>query len=235
LGSGHHIPDHFARDRAGPGLLRDGGCELAFRLSYRTPRYKAESVCRRLQLLSAGAYSLGHGTNDAQKTLGVIIALLLAAWKKGWTSGASTFLGMKQEIAWWIILSCHAAVALGHYGGRLAHRQDHGFPEYSTPSANWWFFSGGGHSHYDRLGHAGKSSYFNDACYRGRRLRRRRDARMALCPLDLGQAHYLGLDTHVSRSWPDPGRQIYALNAAKQVPAISGFCSATACVIGSIY
>ena len=79
--------------------------------SYRNARHKAESVFRRLQLFSAGAYSLGHGTNDAQKTMGVILALLLAAGKKDWTSGGSTLFGVKQEIAWWIILSCQAAMA----------------------------------------------------------------------------------------------------------------------------
>jgi inorganic phosphate transporter, PiT family len=80
--------------------------------SHKTPRHKAETVFRRLQLVSAGAYSLGHGTNDAQKTMGIIVALLLAAGKKDWASGGS-FLGRQQEIAWWIILSCHAAMGLG--------------------------------------------------------------------------------------------------------------------------
>jgi inorganic phosphate transporter, PiT family len=85
-------------------------------LSYKTPRYKAESIFRRLQLFSAGAYSLGHGTNDAQKTMGIIVALLLAAGKKEWAAGGS-FLGRKQQIAWWIILSCHAAMGLGTMAG----------------------------------------------------------------------------------------------------------------------
>jgi PiT family inorganic phosphate transporter len=85
-------------------------------LSHNTPRHKAEKVFRRLQLFSAGAYSLGHGTNDAQKTMGIIVALLLAAGKKQWAAGG-TFLGRKQEIAWWIILSCHAAMGLGTMAG----------------------------------------------------------------------------------------------------------------------
>jgi inorganic phosphate transporter, PiT family len=85
-------------------------------MAHKTPRHKAETVFRRLQLLSAGAYSLGHGTNDAQKTMGIIVALLLAAGKKDWASG-STFLGRHQEIAWWIILSCHAAMGLGTLSG----------------------------------------------------------------------------------------------------------------------
>jgi PiT family inorganic phosphate transporter len=57
---------------------------------------------RRLQLVSAAFYSLGHGTNDAQKTMGVIAVLL-------YTAGY-----MKEfHVSVWIILSCHAAMALG--------------------------------------------------------------------------------------------------------------------------
>jgi len=71
-----------------------------------------DSLFRRGQLLSAALYSLGHGGNDAQKTMGIIVALLLAgnykdlAYQKG-----------GNEIAWWIILSCHAAIALGTMTG----------------------------------------------------------------------------------------------------------------------
>jgi PiT family inorganic phosphate transporter len=64
-------------------------------------------------LISAGAYSLGHGTNDAQKTMGIIAALLVSAGKKDWTVGHFHFLGLKHELAMWIILSCHAAMAIG--------------------------------------------------------------------------------------------------------------------------
>jgi inorganic phosphate transporter, PiT family len=48
--------------------------------------------------------------------MGIIVALLLAAGKKDWVSGG-TFLWRKQEIAWWIILSCHAAMGLGTLSG----------------------------------------------------------------------------------------------------------------------
>ncbi|MFL6193541.1 MAG: inorganic phosphate transporter [Thermoanaerobaculia bacterium] len=62
---------------------------------------------RGLQLLSAAAYSLGHGGNDAQKTMGIITGLLLA-------SGYLT----KFEVPLWVILLSHAAIALGTlFGG----------------------------------------------------------------------------------------------------------------------
>jgi PiT family inorganic phosphate transporter len=67
---------------------------------------------RRLQLLSAAAYSLGHGTNDAQKTMGIIAGLLVAA-------------GYLREffIPLWVILAAHAAIALGTLTGgwRIVH------------------------------------------------------------------------------------------------------------------
>lgn len=84
-----------------------------------TERYKAERRFRHLQLLSAGLYSLGHGTNDAQKTMGIIVALLAAAGHEQWGKASGGFQGVfgKHEIAWWIILSCHAAMALGTMAG----------------------------------------------------------------------------------------------------------------------
>ena len=91
-------------------------------LSYRSERYRAERLFRHLQLVSAGVYSLGHFTNDAQKTMGIIVALLVAAGRAQWSKpGGHSFtphlFGAKHEIAWWIILSCHAAMALGTMAG----------------------------------------------------------------------------------------------------------------------
>jgi PiT family inorganic phosphate transporter len=67
---------------------------------------------RRLQLVSAALYSLGHGGNDAQKTMGIIAGALFAG-------------GLIQEfrIDWWVILTAHAAIALGTLSGgwRIIH------------------------------------------------------------------------------------------------------------------
>jgi PiT family inorganic phosphate transporter len=63
---------------------------------------------RRGQLVSAAAYSLGHGANDAQKTMGVILALLIAAGK----------VGPNADVPLWAVLSAHTAIALGTlFGG----------------------------------------------------------------------------------------------------------------------
>ncbi len=64
---------------------------------------------RRLQLLSAGAYSLGHGGNDAQKTIGIIWMLLIAT---GYANAGDASPPL------WTIVSCYAAIALGTmFGG----------------------------------------------------------------------------------------------------------------------
>ncbi|HET9601560.1 MAG TPA: inorganic phosphate transporter [Acidimicrobiales bacterium] len=63
---------------------------------------------RGLQLVSAAAFSLGHGSNDAQKTMGVILALLIAAGR----------VSEDSEVPLWVVLSSHAAIALGTlFGG----------------------------------------------------------------------------------------------------------------------
>lgn len=68
---------------------------------------KVNNTFRTLQLFSAALYSLGHGTNDAQKTMGVITTLLVT------TGILHTF-----EVPWWVIISCHVAIALGTlFGG----------------------------------------------------------------------------------------------------------------------
>lgn len=69
---------------------------------------KVDKHFRRLQLLSAAAYSLGHGGNDAQKTIGIIWMLLIAA-------GLSESGG---HVPGWVVLSCYTAMGLGTmFGG----------------------------------------------------------------------------------------------------------------------
>ena len=70
---------------------------------------RVDNVFRRLQLVSAGLYSLGHGGNDAQKTIGVIWLLLIAA--------GITNAGDKMPPGW-VIWSCYIAIGLGTlFGG----------------------------------------------------------------------------------------------------------------------
>jgi len=85
----------------------------------RKPPRRIDAWFRRLQLLSAGAYSLGHGGNDAQKTMGIVASALFSAkiitaeeFKAGW-----------GHYHWPIILAAHTAIALGTYfgGWRIVH------------------------------------------------------------------------------------------------------------------
>jgi PiT family inorganic phosphate transporter len=74
----------------------------------RTTPAKVDRWFRRLQLLSAAAYSLGHGGNDAQKTMGIIFMLLIAA-------GLS---GPQDPIPMWVVICCYVAISLGTlFGG----------------------------------------------------------------------------------------------------------------------
>jgi PiT family inorganic phosphate transporter len=77
-----------------------------------TPPSRVDRWFRRLQLFSAAAFSLNHGANDAQKTMGIIAGLLFTA------GYIHTF-----YIPFWVILSAHAAIALGTLAGgwRIIH------------------------------------------------------------------------------------------------------------------
>jgi PiT family inorganic phosphate transporter len=75
----------------------------------RTRPSKVDKWFRRLQLVSAGAYSLGHGGNDAQKTIGIIWMLLIAT---GYAASTDTSPPV------WVIISCYMAIGLGTmFGG----------------------------------------------------------------------------------------------------------------------
>ncbi len=71
-----------------------------FRASHRA---LVDQLFKKGQLVSAALYSLGHGGNDAQKTMGIIASLLFSAG----------LLGPKFYIPFWVIIACHAAIALG--------------------------------------------------------------------------------------------------------------------------
>ncbi|BAL23125.1 inorganic phosphate transporter [Azoarcus sp. KH32C] len=77
-------------------------------ICFKTSQRKVDKWFRRLQLLSASLYSLGHGGNDAQKTIGIIWMLLIAA---GLTSSA-------DPIPVWVIVACYFAIGMGTlFGG----------------------------------------------------------------------------------------------------------------------
>src|SRR3989454_5939168 len=68
---------------------------------------RVDWLFRRMQLVSAAAYSLGHGTNDAQKTMGIIAVLLFSTGQ----------LGPEFYVPFWVIMAAHAAIGLGTLSG----------------------------------------------------------------------------------------------------------------------
>lgn len=87
------------------GLLFMVAISWIFR--HRSPD-KVDKVFRKGQLVSAALYSLGHGGADAQKTMGIIAAVLVASNLNPQAT---------QEIPLWVVLSCHAAIAIGTMSG----------------------------------------------------------------------------------------------------------------------
>jgi inorganic phosphate transporter, PiT family len=90
---------------------------LSWALRRSLPR-GVDKVFRVLQLVSAAAYSLGHGTNDAQKTMGIIVALLVSSQALFVNFPVQAFhLTNADHIPTWVILSAHAAIGLGTMAG----------------------------------------------------------------------------------------------------------------------
>ena len=95
---------------------------------------------RKLQLVSAAAYSLGHGGNDAQKTMGVIFALLIATHK----------VSASGNVPLWVVLAAHTAIAAGTLtggwrvvhtlGSRITKLQPHGGVAAESAAAATIFF-----------------------------------------------------------------------------------------------
>jgi PiT family inorganic phosphate transporter len=81
---------------------------IVMRICQHSTPDRVDRFFRKGQLFSAALYSLGHGTNDAQKTMGLIYILLISAGR----------LDSHAAVPIWVILSCHAAIALGTlFGG----------------------------------------------------------------------------------------------------------------------
>lgn len=76
---------------------------LVAKFFFYTPPYRIDGWFRRLQFFSAALISLGHGGNDAQKTMGIIAILLFS----------SGYLKGQFYVPWWVIISCNLLMALG--------------------------------------------------------------------------------------------------------------------------
>lgn len=80
---------------------------IVARVFFKFTPHRLDVWFRKLQFISSAFISLGHGANDAQKTMGIIAILLF--------SGG--FLGDKFYVPWWVIVSCNFVIALGTFFG----------------------------------------------------------------------------------------------------------------------
>ncbi len=89
-------------------ILGLGIGSLVYRVFRNATPLHVDNIFRKGQLVSAALFSIGHGGNDAQKTMGIIAGLLFSAG----------LLGKEFYIPFWVVLSCQAAIALGTmFGG----------------------------------------------------------------------------------------------------------------------
>jgi PiT family inorganic phosphate transporter len=94
------------------GVLGFGTMSAVMFFFGRFSQRSVDRVFRRLQLVSAALYSLGHGGNDAQKTMGIIVMALLSA---GYVAPSAP--GQPLHIPFWVVLACQAAMGLGTLTG----------------------------------------------------------------------------------------------------------------------
>ena len=96
---------------------------------------KVDRWFRKLQLVSAAIFSFSHGTNDAQKVMGIIgVVLFGTIWK-----------GQEFHIPFWVVISCHAAIGLGTFfgGWRIVRTMGHGLTKLQ-PIGGFCAETGGG-------------------------------------------------------------------------------------------
>ena len=167
------------------GVHADGRRDLD--LSPRVPS-RVDRLFRRLQLVSAAFYSLGHGTNDAQKTMGIIAGLLFATGHLG--------TGVPRPL--WVILSAHAAIGLGTLAGgwRIVKTMGMGITRLKPVGRLLRGDRRGAHAH--RHGGGRDPGQHDPHDHRGHRGRGRHDPPLRRA-LGHRRADRLGLDPH------DPG------------------------------
>jgi hypothetical protein len=154
----------------------------------RTPPRKVDTWFRRLQLVSAASYSLGHGGNDAQKTIGIIWMLLIFA-------GVSKAGDARRRCGSSFLL--HGDLAR-HPVRRLAHRQDHG-PEDHQAETGGRLLRRIGRRDHPVPGQCDRRAGLDHPHHHRRHRRRRLGAKGLGGALGRGRQHRLGMGLH------DPG------------------------------
>ncbi|MDD4968488.1 MAG: inorganic phosphate transporter [Paludibacter sp.] len=86
---------------------------LIFYICKRANPHKANLWFKRLQLVSSGLFSIGHGLNDSQKVMGIIAAAMIAAHARGIDMGISSI----KDLPDWVAFSCFGVISLGTMSG----------------------------------------------------------------------------------------------------------------------
>jgi PiT family inorganic phosphate transporter len=169
-----------------------------------TPPGRVDSIFRRVQLLSAAAYSLGHGANDAQKTMGIIAGVLFAA------GYLETF-----YIPFWIVLSAHAAIALGTLSGgwRIIHTMGSKITRLEPVGG---FAAETAGSRVALHGHRARRASQHHAHDHGRDCRRGLDTAALSRALGCRRTHRVGLGAHDSCLGAHLGRHLRVHRAARR-------------------
>ena len=150
--------------------------------------YAVDRLFRSLQFVSASLYSLGHGGNDAQKTMGIITVLL---YSQG-------YLGGEFHVPFWVMISCYAAMGLGTLvgGWRIVHTMGSRITRL-TPVPG--LLRGDRRRHHAVRGDRARHSGLDHPHHHRLHHRRRRRAQGIGGALERGEQHRRRLDHH------DPG------------------------------
>ena len=157
-----------------------------------------DTLFRRVQLLSAALFSLSHGANDAQKTMGIIVGLLVASQARlrdetGWLR--TFYLPNADHIPFWVEMGAYTAIALGTlFGGwRIVHTMGSRITKL-RPVGGCAAETGGRVQH--PAGHALRDSREHDAHHYRRDRGRRGDDAPLRCSLGRRRTDRLGVDPH---------------------------------------
>ena len=153
---------------------------------------RVDGLFRRLQLVSAAAFSLGHGGNDAQKTMGIISALLVGAGYLQLEANGDL------PIPLWVVIAAYTAISLGHPVGRLADRQDPR-PADHRPQAGWRLLGRDRRRLLAVPGHLPRRPRLHHPHHHRGDRRRRRDPPPLRGPLGRRRPDRLGLGPHHPR------------------------------------
>ena len=145
--------------------------------------FAVDRTFRRLQFVSASLYSLGHGGNDAQKTMGIITVLL---YSQG-------YLGGEFHVPFWVMLSCYGTMGARHADRRLAHRAHDGIAHHAAAAVPG-ILRRDRRRHHAVRGHLARHSGFDHAHDHRLHHRRRRGAPGVVGALERRQQHRHRLD-----------------------------------------